>query len=466
MASAFREDVSHYEHSPSTSVHGGRDGGNGGSNGGSNGGGGNGGEGERTSTTPLRPSEDESSTGHVQEKTPAAAPLTKKQKFKRHCGRFWWWYLIAGVVFLAIFLPILFLVIIPAIVQRIINNQEMPITGGAFKVLSPTQLNVSITTLLNSPLPADLDPVTLFIYNKDTPTFSPFVNVTLPALHIDGDTEVNIKEQTVSITNETELISWFSRVFDQPSVAISTRGDATVHLGKLHSSAHIEKTVQVDSLNKLSGFGIEHMQLMLPALENGTNIQGTLNLPNWGALTLSIGDLSLNLMAGDIRIGLITVYDVLLPHGNNSKYFNGELFLDVLVQNIGSILTSQEDALNNGNIQIDAVGNATTINGEHVRYVEAVLNKRRVSSTTPVTKLLGDLIGSFTNGSDVSIPTMLDDIFGNSTFIEEVLTHWNTTAGNGTAATKRSLPFTKRGPGALSLLKLGMKVGTKWLSTI
>lgn len=355
--------------------------------------------------------------------------------------------------------------IIPALVQKIINDQPMPISGGAFIVLSPDKLNVSITTTLNTPLPADIDPVTLFMYNKDTPTFSPFVNVTLPPLHVDGQTEIVISEQTVTITNETELITWFGEVFDQPTVKVSTRGDATVHLGKLHSSAHIEKTVEVNSLNKLSGFGIEHMQLLLPALDNGTNIQGTLNLPNLGALSLGIGNLSLNLLAGDVRLGLITVYDVYLPHGNNSKYFNGELFLDVLLQNFGTILTSQEDALNNGNIQIDATGNATVVNGEHIRYLEAILNNRRVSSTIPVTKLLGDLISSFTNGSDVSLPTLFDDIFGNSTFIEEVLTHWNTT-GNSTTATKRSLPFARRGPGALSLLKLGMKMGTKWLSTI
>ncbi|KAI4864015.1 hypothetical protein F4820DRAFT_425132, partial [Hypoxylon rubiginosum] len=450
MASAFHEDVSHYEHSsPSTSVHGGR--------------GVGGGDGERASDAPLRPSDDVSSTSHVQEKAPAVAPLNKKQKFKRHCGRFWWWYLIGLIILLAILLPILFLVIIPALVQRIINDQPMPISGGAFIVLSPTQLNVSITTTLDTPLPADIDPVTLFMYNKDTPNFSPFVNITLPPLHVDGQTDIVITDQTVTITNETELITWFGEVFDQPKVTLSTRGDTTVRLGKLHSSAHIEKTVEVDSLNKLSGFGIEHMQLMLPALDNGTNIQGTLNLPNWGALSLGIGNLSLNLLAGDVRLGLITVYDVLLPHGNNSKYFNGELFLDVLLQNFGTILTSQEDALNNGNIQIDATGNATVVNGEHIRYLEAILNNRRVLSTIPVTKLLGDLISSFTNGSDVSIPALFDEIFGNSTFIEEVLTHWNT-AGTNTTATKRSLPIARRGPGALSLLKLGMKMGTKWLA--
>ncbi|KAI1411832.1 hypothetical protein F5Y13DRAFT_164437 [Hypoxylon sp. FL1857] len=442
MTSAFREDNSHYEHqSPPPSIHGGR-----------------GEDGEGTSNAPLRQSDDASSADHVQEKAAVAAPLTKKQKLRRHCGRFWWWYLIGSIIFLAIFLPILFLVIIPAIVQDILDHQTMPVSGGSFIAISPDQLNVSITTSLDTPLPADIDPTTLFMYNKNTPTFSPFVNVTLPKLHVDGDTEIYVQAQTVTVTNETELISWFANVFDQPTVTLSTRGDAKIHLGALHSNGHIDKTVEVNSLNKLSGFGIEHMKLLMPARENGTNVEGTLNLPNWGALTLGIGNLSLNLMSGDLRIGLITIYDVLLPHGNNTRYFNGELFLDTIFQNIGTVLSSQSDALSNGNIQIDATGNATVVNGQHIRFIEAILNNRRVTSVTPVVKLAGDLISSFTNGSQVSIPDMLDDVFGNSTFIQEVLTHWNATK-NGTAPkVKRTIPRGIIGPGALSLFKLGMKM--------
>ncbi|KAI1464467.1 uncharacterized protein F4812DRAFT_442178 [Daldinia caldariorum] len=336
----------------------------------------------------------------------------------------------------------------------------MPVTGGAFIAITPEKLNISITTSLDTPLPADIDPVTLFMYNHERPD-NPFCNITLPPLHVDGETEIVVTDQTVTITNETELVSWFSNVFDQPKVTLSTRGDAKIHLGALHSDGHIDKTVEVNSLNKLDGFAIEHMQLLYPALENGTNIQGSLNLPNWGALTLGIGNLSLNLMAGDVRIGLVTVYEVLLPPGNNSRYFNGELYLDVLMQNLGTVLSTQSGPLNDGNIQIDATGNATVVNGQHIRFIEAVLNHRRVTSTIPVTKLMGDLIGSFTNGSQVSIPDILDDVFGNSTLIQEVLSHWNSTRNDKGANMKRSLSSVGRGvfgSSALTLLKLGMKM--------
>lgn len=50
--------------------------------------------------------DDASSTDMVNEKTPKET-LTKRQKMKRHCGRFKWWYLVGVIIFLAIFLPLL-----------------------------------------------------------------------------------------------------------------------------------------------------------------------------------------------------------------------------------------------------------------------------------------------------------------------------------------------------------------------
>lgn len=90
MASTF-QDNSHYEpDSPRSSVHEAR---------------GAAGEGSRDS--PAKRSDDASSGDHVKEKAAEAAPLGKREKVRRHCGRFWLWYLIGVIIFLAIFLPIL-----------------------------------------------------------------------------------------------------------------------------------------------------------------------------------------------------------------------------------------------------------------------------------------------------------------------------------------------------------------------
>ncbi|KAI0097633.1 hypothetical protein GGR51DRAFT_566355 [Nemania sp. FL0031] len=442
--SKFQEQ-SHFEHdSPPASVHGAIEG---------------------PSNAPERHSDDASSVDHVQEKTAAAAvPLTKRQKVKRHCGRFKWWYLAVGLIILIILLPLIFTKILPAITQDIVNGQKLPIMGGTFQAMTPTSLAVSLMTELDTMIAANLDPTNLDVYNKDTPDFSPFINVTLPKVHVYHKTPVMITNQTVEVKNETELVKWFDQVFEQPTVKLSVKGKTTVHLGALKTTATVQKTLEVAALNGLEGFGISTLQLIYPAREDGANIKGTISLPNSGVLTLGLGNLTFNVFSGDIKLGYINIYDVTLPPGNNTRDFDGQLYLTELLPNLGAILDTQAGPLADGNIELTATGNATMVNGMHIGYVEQVLNKKSLVTTMPVVKLLGDVIGSFTS-SNVSLSDLLGDTFGNSTFIEGLLGHWNsTTSTNATTSSLkigRSTPYgsrTIKAPATKGLLKMGLKL--------
>ncbi|KAI0433979.1 hypothetical protein F5Y09DRAFT_297417 [Xylaria sp. FL1042] len=446
MASSRFQETSHFEHnSPPASIHGGRG----------------------DVDAPARNSDDASSVDHVQEKAAAAAvPLTKRQKVKRHCGRFKWWYLGVGLIILIILLPLIFTKIIPAITQDIVTSQKLPVISGTFSALSPTQLSVTLETQLDTPLAADIDPTTLEVYNKGTPDYSPFINITLPKIHADHKTPVIVTNQTVTVTNQTELIKFFDQIFDKPESELSVKGKTTVHLGALHMGAHISKTITAASLNYLSGFGITSLRLIFPALQNGTNIKGTLNLPNAGVIALGIGNLTLDMYSGDTKIGFVTLYDLLLPPGNNTRYFDGQIYLDEIVPNLGKILDGQQDALNQGNIDLRAVGNSTMVNGEHIPYIEQVLNKKSLIASVPVITLLSDVISSFSNGGDASLSDLLGDTIGNSTFIEGLLGHWNSTSTNTTGTKShlkmgRSTPYESRtikAPATKSLLKMGLKL--------
>jgi len=52
-------------------------------------------------------SDDTSFDDHVKEVPAPKSKMTKRQKLKRHCHRFWLWYLIGFIIFNAIFLPIM-----------------------------------------------------------------------------------------------------------------------------------------------------------------------------------------------------------------------------------------------------------------------------------------------------------------------------------------------------------------------
>ncbi|KAK6217785.1 hypothetical protein LQW54_003294 [Pestalotiopsis sp. IQ-011] len=185
-------------------------------------------------------------------------------------------------------------------------------------------------------------------------------------------------------------------------------------------------------------------------------MHGTLNIPNWGVLALHLGDVSFNLLAGDLRIGLITIYDLVMEPGNNTLPFYGELFLSEIVQNVGKFLDAEADSLNNGQIQIDAVGNQTVIDGLHIPYVERILNAKRLHLYTSVIDFASAFINGVSGGGNASIISVVSEVVGNSTLIEQALEHWNTTEKAASSSEARARSFNPKRN--MALLKLGMKM--------
>lgn len=351
--------------------------------------------------------------------------------------------------------------IIPAIVQAIVKGQDLPIQGGRLDCLTGTEVSLALNTSLNTPLPARVSDLTLYLYNKDTKPYSPFANLTVSGQKLKGDTKIVVKPQTVTITNESEIVGWFDKVFDEDKVDLSVRGAPTIYLGELKSDTHLDKTVKLPGLRKFSGFGIKDLKVMLPPDKNGNNIKGTINIPNWGVLALNFGNITFNLFSGDLKIGQITAYDVLLNVGNNTRNFDGQLYLDSLIKNLGPVLASQTDALNRGQIELNVTGNSTVVNGQHITYIEKVLNNRRLTTSMSVIQLLSDVLNGVMGGGSASIIDVFGDIFGNNTFIQHIVDHWNTTKITGNSTNNGSILKKRNDPKEAlmwNMLKVGLKM--------
>ncbi|KAH6879514.1 hypothetical protein B0T10DRAFT_413042 [Thelonectria olida] len=405
----------------------------------------------------VNPPRDSVSTDeHVSDKKPTTV-VTKKEKLKRHWKRFWWWYLITLIVLLAILLPIFFKIIIPKIVQNIVTGQSVPINSGALQALSPTKLNMTLNTSLDTPLGVKIDPTYLNLYNKNTSDFSPFLKLRLPEQHVHHKTEVLITNQTVTVTNETELLLWFNQFFDLPRVQLSIKADTNVHLGALKYTPELDKTIQIPSLNYLNGFGVSDMQFVFPP-RNGKNMKGHLNIPNSGALTLGLGNLTFNLMSGKTRLGLVDIYDLQLRPGNNTPPFDGNFFFDELVPNLAQILDGQKAALAQGNIEFNATGNATVVDGKHVKYIEGVLNTKHIRFTIPVISILSDVVSAMLGGGSDSLFDIFGEAIGNTTLIEHLLDHWDTDNSDESELTTRTVkPKSKKRSWMWSALRLGLR---------
>ncbi|KAF4463118.1 hypothetical protein FALBO_10059 [Fusarium albosuccineum] len=421
---------------------------------------------------PDAQSDNASSDDHVRDKK-AAPGLTKRQKAKQHFGRFKWWYLLGLVIFLAILLPILFKVIVPAIIQSLLNGQKLPINGGALQALSPTHVNMSLQTSLDTPLGVKLDPLDLYLYNKDTETYSPFLKLHLPEQHVKHKTDIIVSNQTLSVVNETELMIWFNKFFDEPEVKLSLKGEPKIHLGTLKYDPSLDKTIEVPSLNYLNGFSLRDMDFMLKSTDTKYNVKGNLNIPNSGVLTLGLGNLTFNLMSGETRLGLVNLYDVQLRPGNNSLPFDGNFFFDELVPNLSEVLDSQKGPLSKGYIELTATGNSTVVNGEHIKYAEGVLNKKHIKLAVPVITLLGDVVGGLLGADQGSLLDIFGGAIGNSTLFEHLLAHWDGEGSGRNETSKRSLEKRSKASGhwMLNLLRLGLRtrnldfapLGTEWV---
>ncbi|RYC89463.1 hypothetical protein BFJ63_vAg7716 [Fusarium oxysporum f. sp. narcissi] len=417
--------------------------------------------GEQNAPAADAASNDASSDDHVRDEKVAPGP-TKWQKVKSHFWRYKWWYLLAIAILLAILLPLLFTVIIPAIVQDILNDQKLPIYGGALQVISPTEVNMSIETQLKTPIAATLKPVDLFLYSKETKPVSSFFKLQFPETHIKSHTNVTITNQTLLVTNETELTKWFNVFFDKPDAELSLEGKPEIRLGSLKYHRSLKKTVDIASLNYLDGFALKSLDFDLNANRTSkNNMKGMLNIPNSGVLRLGLGNLTFNVMSGDIRLGLINLWDLQLWPGNNSVPFDGNFYFDQLVPNLSEILDMQKGPLGNGYLEFNATGNTTIAGGEHIKYIEGVLNYKHIRFTFPVITLLGDVLGGLLDANQGSLLDIFGTSIGNSTLLEHVLGHWdNNGEGRSSNKTARSLMERSktRAPKAWmwSLLKLGL----------
>lgn len=343
--------------------------------------------------------------------------------------------------------------------QKLLNDQDLPILGGAVLALSPTHIGMSMLTSLNTPLPAKLHATELLLYNQNSSAEYAFSKLQLPEMRIDGKTDVSVVNQTLLITNDTELTAWLEDFFVKETVTMSMKGKPHVSLGALEYSADLDKTMEFAGLNYMKGFGIIDQELMLNSNESESNMKGHLNIPNPGPFTLGFGDLTFNVLAGNIRLGIITVYNVVVQPGNNTLDFEGSLFFDQIIPNLSAILDSQKQALAEGSLEVFASGNKTVVDGTRIPYVENVFATKRVPMKLSVISLLSSLMSSLLNADQNSLLDIVGEAVGNRTLFENVLDHWDNARQKDSEAKKRSLVKTMKGGRSwmLSLMKLGLK---------
>lgn len=165
----------------------------------------------------------------------------------------------------------------------------------------------------------------------------------------------------------------------------------------------------IAGLNHLQGFSLGTPRLVLPAEPDGTNLEGNLTLANPGAVAIKFGDLAFNASVAGIFIGNLSISNVLLAQGNNTVPFKGQILLDAVVDNLNTILGNSSSG-SNGTVEMAISGGTCMVNGQHITYIENVLDATVLYASIPLQKLIQDGLSSVIGTNSTS--TLKESVSG------------------------------------------------------
>jgi hypothetical protein len=172
---------------------------------------------------------------------------------------------------------------------------------------TPNSVEYSLSASLKVPagVTVKLKPMTLSLYTPDTGPKDPYITVTLPEYHLHGKTTVNITNQTAEILDKSQFIDFLQSAVNADSFKISAYGKTAAYLGALKADITLNKKVDMTGkiarslagenhsdlfpgLNNLTGFSFATAAVVLPPESDGTNLKGSVVMPNPSIVTFEL----------------------------------------------------------------------------------------------------------------------------------------------------------------------------------
>ncbi|KAJ5119187.1 hypothetical protein N7526_010824 [Penicillium atrosanguineum] len=308
---------------------------------------------------PLAPASDDPKLEQVQSAggISLATNRSKKEKFARHWKRFWCCYLIGNVIFLAIFLPVFFLVAIPAISQLVVNKSDLVLVNAAVMQPRAESIQLTLESALNLKiaLPVRIEPIVLDLFT------------------IKGNTTLGVTNVHTPLINTTTWTSYVHNVVFDKYTALSLKGPTNSYLGVLKSPVVMDKDV---------------------VSPNGTNLVGNATLPNPSVLTIEIGTITLDIKSGDLVIGNATLEDLTIKPGDNKHPLRAVLDFDTIFENLGTVLKSQASLLKTGNLTLDTITKSVVWENKTVPYYTKVMSGLTLPAQVPLMDTLKNTLHS------------------------------------------------------------------------
>lgn len=141
-------------------------------------------------------------------------------------------------------------------------------------------------------------------------------------------------------------------------------------------------------LNKLAGLNISDIKILSGAdeiLEDGSNMVGTVHIPNPSVMLIDLGNVTMNLAVDGTPIGTSLLPNMVLKPGDNDVPMQSRV---EQIKVIGLIQSKYK----NGIIPLEIVGNSSVVNGVHLEYYEAAIQSNTINidlDVGPALKAIG-----------------------------------------------------------------------------
>jgi len=287
---------------------------------------------------------------------------------------------------LAVVLPIIF-VAIPNKAQHDINASTLEVTSQ--EVTSPTSKQVHLKLVSIAKSGSSFHPtLDAFEAGMSLDGKTPFAKLMIPQTKANAETTITV-DQDIEIFS-TELFTEYTKtVISSETFDVYMVGKTKVHQSGLQAiSVDYNKKISLKGLNKLQGLNITSLKLIVDKndyLSDGSNMVGTIFIPNPSTYTLDLGNVTMNLAVDGKALGYALMPNLLLKPGDNNIDMQSTVDPGVVI----SLITSK---YKNAILPLDITGNSSIKNGEHLEYYETAIksNKIRVDlNAGPVLAAIG-----------------------------------------------------------------------------
>ncbi|KAL1609208.1 hypothetical protein SLS59_001572 [Nothophoma quercina] len=308
-------------------------------------------------------------------------------RVKNHCRKFWWCdCLVLIIVVLVIVLPLIF-VGLPKQAQKEINASTLEVTNMEVTNPTPNSVHLKIDNTIRSS--SSYHPrIEAFRAGLSLPDQEPFIYINIPEAKSEGETFITV-DQDATFESAEAFTAYTKAVLSSEELTIDLNGDTTIHIPNLPATdVHYNKKITMKGLNHLSGLNISDIKILSSSkeiLSDGSNMLGTVHIPNPSVMTLDLGNVTMNLAVAGKAVGYSLLPDLVLKPGANNVSMQARV-------DQSSIISMILSTYKNGILPLEIVGNSSVKNGVHLNYYEEAIKANTIKldlDTGPALKAIG-----------------------------------------------------------------------------